>query len=450
MQLSPIRSSGAGMRFLLGPSAGGSGPQRLKQGLGGHDGRADECCGQHNSPRAWETHCEWGRGSAESPSAAWGQTPQSCWRALAVELQRPWEEEGSLEEGSCSPLPVGLSSCQSLGSCGKKAVPNSVLPLPSHRCPPSQEDHGTSCEEPACCGCSAADTEWLVFSIAYRVTMAVIFLQRRLSTGISTLKQMTTLRKERLFMVFCLMSFAALAGVWCGTSLLMGQLHGKSAPQGQPAAGLSSLWNTPDVWKGQAGEMQQLRDEVTYLAAEIRSMKKEGQQMREAMSDPMDVSDWALRSTGTAIDLQEASSTSARLRRMFWFLFSQPFEDTFVQPDASPGYCWLMQQPQSEVLIRLPTEVQPTAITLQHCSKIATPLGTVSSAPKDFTASGLDEEGQDETLLGSFIYSMQKEPTQSFPLQVQWVHVGRPGQKHQFASKSLAGGEWTVPGRAGA
>ncbi|KAM8985199.1 sperm-associated antigen 4 protein-like isoform 3-T3 [Ara ararauna] len=145
--------------------------------------------------------------------------------------------------------------------------------------------------------------------------------------------------------------------------------------------------NTPDVWKGQAGEMQQLRDEVTYLAAEIRSMKKEGQQMREAMSDPMDVSDWALRSTGTAIDLQEASSTSARLRRMFWFLFSQPFEDTFVQPDASPGYCWLMQQPQSEVLIRLPTEVQPTAITLQHCSKIATPLGTVSSAPKDFTAS---------------------------------------------------------------
>ncbi|KAM9508306.1 uncharacterized protein ACIB01_000505 [Guaruba guarouba] len=104
--------------------------------------------------------------------------------------------------------------------------------------------------------------------------MAVIFLQRRLSTGISTLKQMTTLRKERLFLIFCLISFDALAGAWCGTSLLMGQLRGKNAPQGQPAAGLSSLWNTPGVWKGQAGEMQQLRDEVTYLAAEIRSMKK--------------------------------------------------------------------------------------------------------------------------------------------------------------------------------
>ncbi|XP_057274887.1 sperm-associated antigen 4 protein-like [Pezoporus wallicus] len=163
--------------------------------------------------------------------------------------------------------------------------------------------------------------------------------------------------------------------------------------------------------------MQQLRDEVTRLAAEIRSINKEVQQMREAISEPVEVPDWALKSTGTAIDLQRSSSTSAWLRRVFWSLFSQPFEDTFVQPDASPGYCWPMQQTQSEVLIRLPTEIQPTAITLQCCSEIATPLVTVSSAPKDFTVSGLDEAGHGETLLGSFLYSVQKGPTQTFPLQ---------------------------------
>ncbi|KAM4638785.1 sperm-associated antigen 4 protein-like [Amazona ochrocephala] len=256
-----------------------------------------------------------------------------------------------------------------------------------------------------------------VFSSNYRVAMAVISLQRRLRAGMSALKQIMTLRKERLFKIFCLMSLTALAGAWCGTSLLMGRLCGKNAPQGRPAAVLSSLWNTPDVWKGQAGEMQQLRDEVTHLAAEIRSIKKEAQQMREAMSDPIEVPGWSLKSTGTAIDLQKSSSTSARLRRVFSSLFSQPFEDTFVQPDASPGYCWPMRESRSEVLIRLPTEVQPTAIALQHCSKTATPLGTVSSAPKDFTVSGLDEKGQDETLLESFIYNMHKQPTQSFPLQ---------------------------------
>ncbi|XP_061212381.1 sperm-associated antigen 4 protein-like [Neopsephotus bourkii] len=222
---------------------------------------------------------------------------------------------------------------------------------------------------------------------------------------------------EGFFMIFCLMSLSALAGAWCGISLLMWRLHGKNAPQGQPAADLSSLWNAPDVWKGQAGEMQKLRDELTHLAAEIRSIKKEVQQMREAISEPVEVPDWALKSTGCTINLQRSSSTSACLRRVFWSLFRQAFEDTFVQPDASPGYCWKMQQSQSEVLIRLPTEVQPTAITLQYCSKTATPLVTVSSAPKDFTVSGLDEEGQGETLLGSFLYSVQKEPTQTFPLQ---------------------------------
>ncbi|XP_062468483.1 uncharacterized protein LOC134160467 isoform X2 [Pezoporus occidentalis] len=225
-------------------------------------------------------------------------------------------------------------------------------------------------------------------------------------------------------MIFCLMSLTALAGAWCGTSLLFWRLHGKNAPQvsgtgkscqgalqamggwvnrlvlrcqavtqsssssfycaflelpargspgccgtppisfpfqEQPAADLSSLGNAPDLWKGQAEEMQRLRDEVTRLAAEIRSINKEVQQMRVAVSEPVEVPDWALKSTGTAIDLQRSSSTSAWLRRVFWSLFSQTFEDTFVQ--------------------------------------------------------GLDEAGHGETLLGSFLYSVQKGPTQTFPLQ---------------------------------
>ena len=88
-----------------------------------------------------------------------------------MELQRPWEEEGALEEGSCSPLPIGLPSGQGLGSRGEKAVPNSVLPFPSHRCRPSQEDQGTRCKEPARCGCSAAGTE-RKFSAAFHPMVA--------------------------------------------------------------------------------------------------------------------------------------------------------------------------------------------------------------------------------------------------------------------------------------
>ncbi|NXJ00193.1 SUN3 protein, partial [Psophia crepitans] len=92
----------------------------------------------------------------------------------------------------------------------------------------------------------------------------------------------------------------------------------------------------------------------------------------------------------------------------------------------SPGYCWPFQGSQGQVLIRLPTPIQPMTITVQHTSKIASPLGSVSSAPRDFTVfvshwwlGPTRGAEQDETLLGTFTYAVQKAPTQSFPLQVQ-------------------------------
>ena len=57
------------------------------------------------------------------------------------------------------------------------------------------------------------------------------------------------------------------------------------------------------------------------------------------------------------------------------------------QPDSSPGYCWPFQGSQSEVLIRLPAKIRPTAITVQHTLKTDSPLRTISSAPRDFTVS---------------------------------------------------------------
>ncbi|XP_049651712.1 uncharacterized protein LOC126036226 [Accipiter gentilis] len=259
-----------------------------------------------------------------------------------------------------------------------------------------------------------------VFGIADSLAVAVLSLQRRLSTGNSTLKEVVTLKKERLCTILFLMTLAALAGAYCGTSLLVWMLQAKNVPQvllGQPAADLRSLRSMLAVWGQQSQEVQQLRDEVAHLAAEMAAVKKEAQQMREAMSASTRMSDWALKRAGAAIDLQRSSSISAWLCKAFWFLCSPPLVDTFVQPDASPGYCWPFQGFWSEVLIRLPTEIRPLAIIIEHTSKTASPPGTVSSAPRDFTVYGLDEEGKEETLLGTFTYTVQKGPTQTFPLQ---------------------------------
>ncbi|XP_059689535.1 uncharacterized protein LOC132320701 [Gavia stellata] len=254
----------------------------------------------------------------------------------------------------------------------------------------------------------------LVFSLA----VVVGSLQRLLSTGISTLKEVITLKKKRLFTILILMTLGALGQYSPPTS---GGTEARSASfsvlLGQPAANLRSLRNTLALWGEQSQQMQQLRDEVARLAAEIGTMKKEVQQMREAVSATTQMSDWALKSAGAAIDLHRSSSSSAWLCRVFWFLCAPHVLDTFVQTDASPGYCWPFQGSGSEVLIRLPAQVRPTAVTVQHASKIASPLETVSSAPRDFTVSGLDEEGEDETLLGTFTYAVHKEPTQTFPLQ---------------------------------
>ncbi|NXG40417.1 SUN2 protein, partial [Dromaius novaehollandiae] len=95
------------------------------------------------------------------------------------------------------------------------------------------------------------------------------------------------------------------------------------------------------------------------------------------------------------------------------------------QPDVTPGQCWPFQGSRGQVVIRMPAPIQPTAVTVQHIYKAVSPSGTVSSAPRHFTVSGVDEEAEEETLLGTFMYDVEKEAMQTFPLKVQAVRVGK-------------------------
>ncbi|KAK2542087.1 Sperm-associated antigen 4 protein-like [Columba livia] len=89
----------------------------------------------------------------------------------------------------------------------------------------------------------------------------------------------------------------------------------------------------------------------------------------------------------------------------------------WVQPDVSPGNCWPFQGRQGQVVIRLPARVHLSAVTVQHISKEASPSGSVISAPRDVAVFGLDADGEEETLLGMFMYNVAKEPIQTFPLK---------------------------------
>ncbi|NXH42033.1 SPAG4 protein, partial [Dicaeum eximium] len=95
-----------------------------------------------------------------------------------------------------------------------------------------------------------------------------------------------------------------------------------------------------------------------------------------------------------------------------------------------PGNCWAFKGHQGQVVIKLPTRVYLTAITVQHITKDASPSGTIISAPKDIAvfvsllgtsggdlALGMDADREEETLLGMFTYDVEKDPVQTFSLK---------------------------------
>ncbi|XP_040975590.1 uncharacterized protein LOC115335313 isoform X3 [Aquila chrysaetos chrysaetos] len=57
------------------------------------------------------------------------------------------------------------------------------------------------------------------------------------------------------------------------------------------------------------------------------------------------------------------------------------------------------------------------AVTMQHIYKDVSPSGTVASAPRDVAVFGVDADGEEETLLGTFTYNVAKEAIQTFPLK---------------------------------
>uniref|UniRef100_A0A8C6JSU0 Uncharacterized protein n=2 Tax=Melopsittacus undulatus TaxID=13146 RepID=A0A8C6JSU0_MELUD len=224
-------------------------------------------------------------------------------------------------------------------------------------------------------------------------------------------------------MILCLIFLAAVAGAYFGTFLpiwmVLPQEVSEVMPD-KPVNELTSLRNSFSMLGKQAEGVQELRTAVTSLVADLRSVEKELQDLRMAMSampleESIQMSAWILKSKGTVIDLQRSPRSYMWPCSVFRFACDSNHLDTFVQMDISPGYCWPFQAPQSQVDIRLPTQVQPTAITVQHPLKVSSGLGGISSALRDFTVSGMD--GEEETLLGTFTYDIAEQPIQTFPLQ---------------------------------
>ncbi|XP_061456440.1 SUN domain-containing protein 1 isoform X3 [Rhineura floridana] len=130
--------------------------------------------------------------------------------------------------------------------------------------------------------------------------------------------------------------------------------------------------------------------------------------------------DFALESGGGSIlstRCSETYETKTALISLFgiplWYFSQSP--RVVIQPDMYPGNCWAFKGSQGYLVVRLSMMIYPTAFTLEHIPKTLSPTGNITSAPKDFSVYGLENEYQEEgVLLGQYMYDQDGEPLQMF------------------------------------
>ncbi|KFP81402.1 SUN domain-containing protein 1 [Apaloderma vittatum] len=132
--------------------------------------------------------------------------------------------------------------------------------------------------------------------------------------------------------------------------------------------------------------------------------------------------DFALESAGGSIlstRCSETYGTKTALISLFgiplWYSSQSP--RVVIQPDMYPGNCWAFKGSLGYLVVRLSMKIYPTAFTLEHIPRTLSPSGNISSAPKNFSVYGLDDEYQEEgKLLGQYVYDQGGEPLQMFPV----------------------------------
>nr|XP_020633311.1 SUN domain-containing protein 3-like isoform X1 [Pogona vitticeps] len=211
---------------------------------------------------------------------------------------------------------------------------------------------------------------------------------------------------------------------------------------------LKSLWKSQNLLQEQIHEIQSLKKETDHLRAEISGINKgilhsvkqileendiPGENKDQVLAminlafkkiyeDHVQMADWAKKTIGATIDKDRTSkSYEPEAVQNCWFkslfMIAAKPPSTVLEPDVNPGNCWAFQGTEGQIVIKLPEKIQPTAVTVQHITKAISPSNGVTSAMKDFLVYGIDDETDEETLLGTFMYDIEKEPIQTFQLK---------------------------------
>ncbi|XP_051899371.1 SUN domain-containing protein 2-like [Pristis pectinata] len=157
------------------------------------------------------------------------------------------------------------------------------------------------------------------------------------------------------------------------------------------------------------------------ITEEVKNFVEQALKLYSA--DRIGLVDYALESAGASVistRCSETFETKTALLSLFgvplWYYSQSP--RAVIQPDVHPGNCWAFKGSQGFVVIQLAARIRPTAFTLEHIPKSIALLGSTSSAPRDFSVFGLDDENREEGFLfGQYTYSQEADSIQTFHVQ---------------------------------
>ncbi|XP_060717987.1 SUN domain-containing protein 1 isoform X5 [Tachysurus vachellii] len=181
----------------------------------------------------------------------------------------------------------------------------------------------------------------------------------------------------------------------------------------------------------QIEEMQQKPSEETITQSVLQATEQSGLSEEDIQlivqnalklysEDRIGLVDYALESGGGSIlstRCSETYETKTALMSLFgfplWYFSQSP--RAAIQPDVHPGNCWAFKGSTGYLVIRLCVKIVPTAFSLEHIPKALSPTGNISSAPRNFTVYGLEDEQQEEgQLLGEYVYQEDGDALQTY------------------------------------
>ncbi|CAL9699871.1 unnamed protein product [Knipowitschia caucasica] len=158
-----------------------------------------------------------------------------------------------------------------------------------------------------------------------------------------------------------------------------------------------------------------------------------------------EMADFALESQGASVvstRCSETYHTRSACVSLFGVPLWYPSESprTVIQGPAIllPGKCWAFHGVQGTLVIALSHPITISHVSLDHLPRHSSPNGRIDSAPKDFQVYGMSNETEAGTLLGTFMYKEDGEPTQTFslsPVECEEEDKDAPGPSSDPATK---------------